>query len=78
MSGPKGESRTDSEDFSPLRDRPGTRFRSITSISERFRPSYSPVSNIGDIRSLEERSDEGSIVLYTNEVGLDTFLEQFV
>ena len=42
------------------------------------RPIISPVSNIGDIRSLEERSDEGSIVLDTDEVGLDTFLEQFV
>ena len=39
---------------------------------------YSPVSNIGDIRSLEEGSDEGSIVLDADEVGLDTFLEQFV
>jgi hypothetical protein len=27
MSGPKGERRTDSEDFSPLRDRPGTSFQ---------------------------------------------------
>jgi hypothetical protein len=43
-----------------------------------FSVVYSPVSNIGDIRSLEERSDEGSIVLDTDEVGLDTFLEQFV
>ena len=40
--------------------------------------NYSPVSNIGDIRSLEEGSDEGSIVLDADEVGLDTFLEQFV
>jgi hypothetical protein len=37
MSGPKGGRRTDSEDFLPLRDRPGTSFRSITSISKRFR-----------------------------------------
>ena len=39
---------------------------------------YSPVSNIGDIRSLEEGSDEGSIVLDIDEVGLDAFLQQFI
>ena len=40
--------------------------------------TYSPVSNIGDIRSLEEGSDEGSIVLDIDEVGLDAFLQQFI
>ena len=39
---------------------------------------YSPVSNIGDIWSLEEGSDEGSIVLDIGEVGLNAFLQQFV
>ena len=39
---------------------------------------YSPVSNIGDIWSLEEGSDEGSIVLDIDEVGLDAILQQFV
>ena len=44
----------------------------------RGRLNYSPVSNIGDIRSLEEGSDEGSIVLDIDEVGLDAFLQQFI
>jgi hypothetical protein len=39
---------------------------------------YSPVSNIGDIWSLEEGSDEGSIVLDIGEVGLNAFLQHFV
>jgi hypothetical protein len=39
---------------------------------------YSPVSNIGDIWSLEEGSDEGSIVLDIGEVGLNALLQQFV
>ena len=39
---------------------------------------YSPVSNIGDIWSLEEGSDEGSIVLDIDEVGLDAILQQLV
>jgi hypothetical protein len=40
--------------------------------------SCSPVSNIGDIWRLEEGSDEGSIVLDIDEVGLDAFVQQFV
>jgi hypothetical protein len=40
--------------------------------------NYSPVSNIGDIWSLEEGSDESSIVLNIDEVGLDAILQQFV
>jgi hypothetical protein len=36
----------------------------------------SSVSNIGYIRSLEERSDEGWIVLDVDEIGLDAVLEQ--
>ena len=40
--------------------------------------SYSPVSNIGDIWSLEERADESSIVLNIDKVGLDAVLQQFV
>jgi hypothetical protein len=39
---------------------------------------YSPVRNIGDIWSLEEGSDEGSIVLDIDEIGLDAILQQFV
>jgi hypothetical protein len=39
---------------------------------------YSPVSNVGDIWSLEEGTDEGSIVLDIDKVGLDAFLQQFV
>ena len=39
---------------------------------------YSPVSNIGDIWSLEEGADESSIVLDIDEVGLNAFLQQFV
>jgi len=41
-------------------------------------PTYSPVSNIGDIWSLEEGADESSIVLDIDKVGLDAFLQQFV
>lgn len=39
---------------------------------------YSPISNIGDIWSLEEGSDESSIVLDIDEVGLDAVLQKFV
>ena len=39
---------------------------------------YSPVSNIGDIWSLEEGADESSIVLDIDKVGLNAFLQQFV
>jgi hypothetical protein len=38
-----------------------------------FHP-YSPVSNIGDIWRLEERSDEGSVDLDIDEVCLDAIL----
>jgi hypothetical protein len=47
-------------------------------IAARMQADYSPVSNIGDIWSLEEGSDEGSIVLDIGEVGLNAFLQQFV
>jgi hypothetical protein len=39
---------------------------------------YSPVSNIGDIWSLEEGADESSIVLDIDKVCLNAFLQQFV
>ena len=37
---------------------------------------YSAVTDIGYTRSLEERSDEGWIVLDVDEIGLDAVLEQ--
>ncbi len=46
-------------------------------INARLR-TYSSVSNIGDIRSLEEGSDEGSVVLDIDEIGLDALVEQLV
>ena len=52
-----------------------------TSVGQRDRGKssiYSPVSNIGDIWSLEERADESSIVLDIDKVGLNAFLQQFV
>jgi len=40
--------------------------------------TYSLVSNIGDIWSLEEGWDESSVVLDIDEVGLDAVLQKFV
>jgi hypothetical protein len=35
-------------------------------------------SNLGDIWSLEEGTDDSSIVLDIDKVGLDAFMQQFV
>jgi hypothetical protein len=50
----------------------------VCSSGRRYPHLYSPVSNIGDIWSLEEGADESSIVLDIDKVGLDVFLQQFV
>jgi hypothetical protein len=60
-----------------IADKQSTRRANRTQTNSRS-ANYSPVSNIGDIRSLEEGSDEGSIVLDIDEVGLDAFLQQFI
>ena len=46
--------------------------------SQFAKKTYSSVSNIGDIWSVEEGADESSVVLDIDEVCLDAFLEQFV